>query len=104
MYRAFAKGLKIVFNPLVRIRHAHGRRHMAAVYTTRRSYAKGRGAIYGKYLLRDRRHLMKPLYWEARDQFVSIVKWIGLHQTEEIKLIYAFWAGLIGKLLLSRSR
>lgn len=104
IYRAFAEGLKIMYNPLVRIRHAHGRRDMTTVAATRLKYAKSRGAVVGKYLFRDYRRLLKPLYWEARAQISSIVPLLRRHDTTGIKLMYAFWTGLLGKLFFSRIR
>jgi len=104
VYRAFAAGLKIMYSPLVRIRHAHGRRDMTTVDATRLKYARSRGAVVGKYLLRDHRWLLKPLYWEARAHISSMVSHLQRQESADIKVIYAFWTGLLGKLFFSRIR
>lgn len=51
-YRAFKAGYKIVHAPEVIIHHHHGRKTEAQVLSLKRGYVLGRGAVYGKHILR----------------------------------------------------
>jgi glycosyltransferase involved in cell wall biosynthesis len=104
MYRALTKGLKIVYTPSVRIRHAHGRRDVQTVQSSRASYAKGRGGIYGKYIRLGHYNLIQHLYWQARKDLKLILNFMLFRKLDTIKVIYSFWAGVSGRLLFSRTR
>jgi glycosyltransferase involved in cell wall biosynthesis len=52
LYRAYKRGLKIVYSPDVLLHHNHGRRTEEHVQACRRRNAMGRGAFYCKYIMR----------------------------------------------------
>jgi len=65
IYRAMRSGAGVVFVPDLRVRHDHGRRTDAQVRALQRGYFRGRGAFFGKHVLRDR-DILKHFYWEMR--------------------------------------
>ena len=71
LYRALRRGLRIEYVPEVLLAHDHGRRSSEDVRGLRRSYARGRGALLVKYLLRADRAMASCAYadvlWNARE-------------------------------------
>lgn len=63
-YRARKAGMTLRYEPQVRVRHAHGRRPGPNLATLRESYVRGRGAFYGKHLLRGDRTVLKSAWYE----------------------------------------
>ncbi|HEU4586098.1 MAG TPA: glycosyltransferase family A protein [Gemmatimonadaceae bacterium] len=64
LYRALLLGLRIEYIPNVLVAHNHGRRHAEEVAQLKRSYARGRGAILTKYLLRADRGMACCAYYD----------------------------------------
>lgn len=73
--RALLRGLAVAYRPELLIRHRHGRRTAAAVRAANRSYARGRGAVYCKYLLRGDLDVLRPAYWEALRSLAAALRW-----------------------------
>lgn len=51
LYRAYKKGLKIIYSPDVLVYHNHGRRNDDQIKALYKGYAIGHGAFYCKYML-----------------------------------------------------
>jgi GT2 family glycosyltransferase len=52
LYRAFKRGLKMVYSPDVVVFHAHGRSNPDSIQRVNDEYAKGRGGFYWKHIVR----------------------------------------------------
>ena len=65
-YRILKSGAKVVYEPKVRVEHAHGRRDRGEVRALKASYVKGRATILGKHIRAGDRALIKRAYWELR--------------------------------------
>ncbi|HEY9516314.1 MAG TPA: glycosyltransferase family A protein [Gemmatimonadaceae bacterium] len=65
LYRALLHGLEIEYIPRVVVQHDHGRRTRDAVRRLRHCYARGRGALLFKYLLRADRGMVACIYADA---------------------------------------
>lgn len=63
-YRVLKSGGKVVYEPSVRVEHAHGRREVGEVEALKASYVKGRATIFGKHIRAGDRALIKRVYWE----------------------------------------
>jgi len=66
LYRALLLGLRIEYVPEVLVAHDHGRRRLEEVAHLKRSYARGRGALLTKYLLRADRAMACCAYYDLR--------------------------------------
>lgn len=66
LYRALLLGLRIEYVPELLVAHNHGRRESEDVRHLRRSYARGRGALLTKYLLRADRPMTYCAYYDLR--------------------------------------
>jgi glycosyltransferase involved in cell wall biosynthesis len=66
LYRSLLLGLRIEYVPDVLVAHNHGRRKLEEVKLLRRSYARGRGALLTKYLLRADRAMAYCAYYDLR--------------------------------------
>jgi glycosyltransferase involved in cell wall biosynthesis len=64
LYRALLLGLRIEYVPDVLVAHNHGRRRAEEVAQLKRSYARGRGALLTKYLLRADRGMAYCAYYD----------------------------------------
>ncbi len=64
LYRALLLGLRIEYVPEVLVAHNHGRRCAEEVAQLKRSYARGRGALLTKYLLRADRGMAYCAYYD----------------------------------------
>jgi glycosyltransferase involved in cell wall biosynthesis len=65
LYRAYKRGLKIVYSPEVLVYHDHGRRTAPVVRAVQRTYARGRGAFYCKHMLKGDIAVAKMAYEEG---------------------------------------
>ncbi len=65
-YRILKSGAKVVYEPDVRIEHAHGRRRNDEIRALKANYVKGRATILGKHIRAGDRALIKRAYWELR--------------------------------------
>lgn len=63
-YRVLKGGGKIVYEPSIRVEHAHGRRQACDVRALKANYVKGRATIFGKHIRAGDRALIKRVYWE----------------------------------------
>lgn len=63
-YRVLKSGGKVVYDPSVRVEHAHGRREAEEVQALKANYVKGRATIFGKHIRAGDRSLIKRVYWE----------------------------------------
>ncbi len=66
LYRALQLGLRIEYVPTVLVAHNHGRRNIEEVAQLKRSYARGRGALLTKYLMRADRAMAYCAYYDLR--------------------------------------
>jgi len=66
VYRAFERGLGIVFTPAARVLHNHGRRSDDELRALARSYVRGKGAFFCKHALRADRTILRHAWWEIR--------------------------------------
>ena len=74
LYRALLLGLRIEYVPEVLVAHNHGRRRIEEVGQLKRSYARGRGALLTKYLLRADRAMAYCLYYDLRWNGLELVR------------------------------
>ena len=66
VYRALKAGFGIVFSPAARVLHNHGRRTAVELRVLKRSYLRGKGAFFCKYLLRADATILRHAWWELR--------------------------------------
>jgi len=66
VYRALKQGLGVLYSPEPRVLHDHGRRTAEELRALGRSYVRGRGAFFCKYLLRADRTILRHLWWQIR--------------------------------------
>lgn len=66
IYRAMKRGLGIVYTPEARVLHNHGRRTDEDLRALERSYVRGRGAFFCKYVLAADRTILRHAWWEIR--------------------------------------
>ena len=92
IFRAFKRGLKIVYAPNVLLYHNHGRRTDEQVRALNRSYVIGRGGFYCKHILSGDWDVLKMAYWEIRSLIKSLLK--NLAQGMSVKEQKAFLAYL----------
>lgn len=64
LYRALLLGLRIEYVPEVFVAHNHGRRQIEEIGQLKRNYARGRGALLAKYLLRADRAMAYCFYYD----------------------------------------
>lgn len=62
IYRAFKRGIPVLYEPGLRVLHDHGRTGPKEEYALMRAYAVGAGAMLAKYVLRGNFDLMRPIY------------------------------------------
>jgi glycosyltransferase involved in cell wall biosynthesis len=74
LYRALLLGLRIEYVPTVLVAHNHGRRHIEEVAQLKRSYARGRGALLTKYLMRADRAMACCAYYDLRWNGVELLR------------------------------
>jgi glycosyltransferase involved in cell wall biosynthesis len=74
LYRVFKKGFKTVYSPDVLVYHNHGRRTDAQVQALNRKYVVGRGAFYGKHILRADICVLKMAYWEVSSLIKGLIR------------------------------
>ena len=79
LYRFLLLGLRIEYVPEVLVAHNHGRRRPEEVGYLKRSYARGRGALLTKYLLRADRAMAYCAYydlcWNGRELVRALRGW-----------------------------
>jgi glycosyltransferase involved in cell wall biosynthesis len=79
LYRALLLGLRIEYVPTVQVAHNHGRRDIEEVAQLKRSYARGRGALLTKYLMRADRAMAYCAYydlrWNGRELLRALRSW-----------------------------
>jgi glycosyltransferase involved in cell wall biosynthesis len=79
VYRALRRGLGVVYAPEPRVFHNHGRRFPKELKALARSYTRGRGAFFCKYILKGDRAILRHAWWELRAQLNA-----GLPKTGEL--------------------
>lgn len=65
-FRALKHGLKLVYCPNVLVSHDHGRRTQSQLDALFKAYVVGRGAMYGKHILKLDKSMLRIAYWEMR--------------------------------------
>jgi GT2 family glycosyltransferase len=63
IYRAFRKGIKIVYFPDILVHHAHGRKDRSEFQKIMLGYVRGRGALWMKYALFGDVEALRQAYW-----------------------------------------
>jgi GT2 family glycosyltransferase len=66
VYRALKQGLGILYTPKALVLHHHGRRTADDLRAVNRSYVRGRGALFCKYVLRADRTMLRHAWWDIR--------------------------------------
>jgi GT2 family glycosyltransferase len=74
LYRAYKKGLKIIYSPEVLVYHNHGRRSDEQIKTLYKGYAIGRGAFYCKYILMADKDVLRLACSELSSLIKGIIK------------------------------
>jgi glycosyltransferase involved in cell wall biosynthesis len=74
IFRVYAAGYRIVYNPNALVLHAHGRRGAAARRQLEKAYLRGRGGFYLKHILKGDRQAMRLAYWEFGNLLKNIFK------------------------------
>lgn len=97
LFRALGCGIVVRYDPRFVVNHHHGRRHVAEETDLLAGYSFGDGALYAKYVFRDRRvltYLRRDLAYLWRDIFHPVTAHRG------ISFFYAFclWHKLRGML------
>jgi glycosyltransferase involved in cell wall biosynthesis len=73
LYRAYKKGLKIIYSPDILVYHNHGRRNDEQINELYKGYAIGHGAFYCKYILMAD----KEVFHLAWSEILSLMKQIA---------------------------
>lgn len=95
LYRVLEGGFAIHYIPEIMLFHNHGRRSHEQLERLTRSYVTGRGAFYGKYLLRRDRRVLRWAYWELAGLIGW--RWISrLFSSAVRREMRAFWLLLAG--------
>ncbi len=104
LYRALARGLKVVYVPDVLVYHNHGRRTDAEVQRLVRNYAIGRGAVYCKHVLASPHSLMRCLYSEIHWHLRQIAHGIRWHRSvrHHIRCLWYLFVGVAYRLTPGR--
>jgi GT2 family glycosyltransferase len=71
-YRAYRKGIEVVYEPLMVVHHFHGRKTKEEIIQLSNSYFIGGGAMFAKHIF-DRR-LLRHLYWDAKKCIASLFR------------------------------
>ncbi len=71
VYRGLRQGFGVLYSPNPRVFHNHGRRTVEDLRRLNRSYVKGRGAFFCKYILKADAAILRHAWWELRAQFRS---------------------------------
>jgi glycosyltransferase involved in cell wall biosynthesis len=66
VYRAMQRGMGVLYTPEPRVFHNHGRRIPEDLKALARSYTRGRGAFFCKYILKGDRTILRHAWWEMR--------------------------------------
>jgi glycosyltransferase involved in cell wall biosynthesis len=74
LYRAYKKGLKIIYSPDVLVYHNHGRRSDKQIKALYKGYAIGRGAFYCKHILMTDKAVLHLAYSELASLIKRIIK------------------------------
>lgn len=101
-YRVLKTGGKVVYEPSVRVEHAHGRRETSEVEALKANYVKGRGTIFGKHIRAGDRDLIKRVYWELRAYLSSTQRPDGTKTTSEPKAARIYFSSLVKSFLFLR--
>jgi len=75
VYRAWRAGLKVTYSPACLVMHNHGRYTDAAMKAVVRSYNRGIGAFYGRFLMAWDKAAARMTYWTLRTQVFKICSW-----------------------------
>ncbi len=94
-YRVLKTGGKVLYDPSVRVEHAHGRREVAEVQALKANYVKGRATIFGKHIRAGDRALIKRIYWELCAYLSSRQKPDGTMNVPEPRSARIYIASLV---------
>lgn len=94
-YRVLKSGGKVLYEPSVRVEHAHGRREAREVQALKANYVKGRATIFGKHIRAGDRTLIKRIYWELGAYLSSRRKPDGTMNTPEPRSASIYVASLV---------
>ena len=101
-YRILKSGAKIVYNPDVRVEHAHGRRASGEVQALKANYVRGRATIFGKHIRAGDRDLIKRVYWELRAYLSSRQRPDGSKGSPELNSVGIYILSLVRSFLFLR--
>jgi len=90
LYRAFRSGFSLRYTPVFCVYHNHGRRTERDAYLLNRSYVKGRGGFYAKYILHGDWAIAKRAYWEIFGLCRNAIKGVSRRNSKSYVLDIAF--------------
>jgi glycosyltransferase involved in cell wall biosynthesis len=73
-YRMLRKGLRLSYEPALRLFHAHGRKSREQLTGLMRGYLVGRGAWYAKHATRADWCVIRNAYWEIRGLLSAMLR------------------------------
>jgi glycosyltransferase involved in cell wall biosynthesis len=88
LYRAYKKGLKIIYSPDVLVYHNHGRRNDEQIKALYKGYAIGRGAFYCKYFLMADKDVVHLAYAQVLSLIKGIIKGIITGESQANKRLF----------------
>jgi glycosyltransferase involved in cell wall biosynthesis len=74
LYRAYKKGLKVIYSPDILVYHNHGRRNDEQINQLYKGYAIGHGAFYCKYILMADKEVLRLACSEVSSLMKQIAK------------------------------
>jgi glycosyltransferase involved in cell wall biosynthesis len=103
LYRVYKRGLTITYSPDVLVHHNHGRRDVAQLKFTYKSYAKGRGGFYCKHILRGDRDIFRQACYEILSRIKSTIKRIIRREPvgHQIIVLICVMQGFLHKVLIT---
>jgi glycosyltransferase involved in cell wall biosynthesis len=101
LYRAFKRGLKLIYSPKVLVYHNHGRRTDTEIQALNKKYAVGRGAFYCKHILSADRDVLRMAYWEVSSLARTLSKelFAGKAIADEKRILWALLVGAGSRLV-----
>jgi glycosyltransferase involved in cell wall biosynthesis len=73
-YRMLRAGLRLSYEPAIRLFHAHGRKSKEQLTSLMRGYLVGRGAWYAKHATRADRSVIRNACWEMRGIIYAMLR------------------------------
>lgn len=101
-YRILKSGGKVLYDPQIRIEHAHGRRAEEEIEKLKSCYVEGRAALFAKHIRAGDRGLIKQAYWELRSLLTTRKRDDGSEVAPDYRFFRIYTFHLLRGLLLLR--